>query len=285
MKRSYKDRYNDGNDFANLVTGIIVFYLLYLVLLWFTNKANFWRWLLYGFGVVALSFIGVLVWRRMKEKRRLAKRDWTVNTISQAGLEESINNFIVRFGLGERSKNAWRRRNYNIDWYRIHDLQEDLAKQNIKFTLTDMSILLSHYINKREHDVTTKSINASTINSFTKLSSSDFERLLDRLYRVMGYSVQLNGRTGDQGGDLIATKGQERILIQAKCYINSTVGNSAVQQVVAARNHYDCNRAAVVTSGYFTKEAVELAKTNNVELIPREILQKMLLDYLHESWN
>jgi len=90
---------------------------------------------------------------------------------------------------------------------------------------------------------------------------------------------------GDQGGDLIITKNQERVLIQAKCYINSNVGNKAVQEAVAARSYYDCNKTAVVATSNFTREAIELAKANNVELIPREVVQKMLLDYLHESWN
>ena len=117
------------------------------------------------------------------------------------------------------------------------------------------------------------------------MNGSDFERLLYRLYEAMGYSVQLSGKVGDQGGDLIATKNQERILIQAKCYINSTVGNSAVQEAVAARNYYDCNRAVVVTTSVFTREATELAKTNGVELVPKDMLQKLLLDYLKESWS
>lgn len=285
MVRRYRRQYNEKDSLFDLIAGIVGFYALYLLFQWFTNRANFWRWLAYGLGVVVLLLVGVFLWYKTKEKLRQQKLDHILNTIRQAGLEDYIKNFISRFGLGqEKSKNVWTRRNYKIDWNRINDLQDFLSQKGIKLSLSDISVLLSFYIDEREHEVTYNSISVTTI-SFSKLNGSDFERLLYRLYEAMGYSVQLSGKTGDQGGDLIVTKNQERILIQAKCYNNSTVGNSAVQEAVAARNYYDCNRAAVVTTSSFTREATELAKTNGVELIPKDMLQKLLLDYLKESWN
>jgi HJR/Mrr/RecB family endonuclease len=58
-----------------------------------------------------------------------------------------------------------------------------------------------------------------------------------------------------------------------------------MQRAATAENHYDCNMATVVTTGYFTKSATDLAKTNNVELISLGLLQKMFSDYLREGWN
>jgi len=277
-------QYAEDDDLLNLISGLFVFYIVYLILLWFTDRANFWRWVLYGLGIVIMLLVGIFAWQKIKKKRNQKKKDYIINTVLKAGLEEYIKNFISRFGLGqEKSTKNWKRRNYSIDWNRIRDLQDFLSQKEIKFSLSDISILLSHYIDKREYDVTFNSINVTT-GSLAKLSGDDFEKLLYRLYESMDYSVQLNGKTGDQGGDLIITKGQERILIQAKRYL-SAVSNSAVQQAVAAKNHYDCNKATVVTTGYFTKSATELAKTNNVELISLPVLQKMLLDNLKESWN
>ena len=192
---------------------------------------------------------------------------------------------VSRFGLGqEKDKNVWTRRNYKISWNRINDLKDFLHQKGIDFSSEEISILLANYIDKREFNLTVDSISATT-NSFSKLSGSDFERLLYRLYIAMGYAVQITGKTGDQGADLIVTMGQERLLIQAKCYKDWSVGNSAIQEAAAAKNHYDCNKAAVITTSFFTKEATELAKTNQVELIPKELLQKMLLDNLKESWS
>lgn len=120
---------------------------------------------------------------------------------------------------------------------------------------------------------------------FSDLSGSGFENLLYRLFQAMGYTVQKIGRTGDQGGDLIANMdGKVRLLIQAKCYNGSPVGNAAVQEAVAAQKYYDCNGAMVVTSSDFTKEALELAKANAVGLVGKERLSELVVQYLKESW-
>ncbi len=284
MARHYKGRYDKEDNLSGFIAGLLVFYVFYLLLEWLTNRANFWRWLVYGLGVVILLLVGIFVWSKIKEKLRRQKLSSILNVIHRVGLEDYIKNFISRFGLGqEKSKNVWMRRNYRIDWNRINDLRDFLFQKGIKFSLSDIGVLLSFYIDEKEHEVTYNSISVIT-SSFSKLNGSDFERLLYRLYETMGYSVQLSGKIGDQGGDLIATKNQERILIQAKCWINN-VPNRAVQEAVAARNYYDCNRAAVVATNGFTKEATELAKANGVELIPKDVLQGLLLDYLKESWS
>ena len=75
----------------------------------------------------------------------------------------------------------------------------------------------------------------------------------------------LTGASRDQGADLIAERGGDRLVVQCKL-LSRPVGNYAVQEVVAARSHHLCNRAAVVSNQRFTASAIELAATNNVEL-------------------
>jgi len=116
------------------------------------------------------------------------------------------------------------------------------------------------------------------------LNGTDFERLIYRLFEAIGYKVEHIGHPKDQGGDLIINKGSERIVVQAKRYIASNVGNKAVQEVVAARNYYNCNGAIVITSSYFTREAMSLAKANNTRLINKKELQQLLSSYLKEYW-
>lgn len=285
MTRRYRKYREEDNDLERFVGSVTLLYILYLLLQYYTNRENFWRWLLYGLAFVVLITAEVIIFNRWKEKRHQQKKDKIIGAIEKAGLAEYTNNFITRFGLGqERSRGVWQYRNYSIDWNRIHDLQDYFSDKGIKLSDSEINIVLSHYIGKREHDLTFKSIEVKQYD-FEKLSGSDFEKLLYRLYEAMGYAVQLNGKVGDQGGDLIAIRGQERVLIQAKCYKEWNVGNKAVQEAVAAKNHYNCNKAAVITTGNFTREATELAKTNNVELISRQLLQKMILDNLKESWS
>lgn len=279
-------RYSDNNSFGEIVAPIVVFYLFYLLVQYLTNRANFWKWLIYGLIFVVFIVSVYVLFNILKEKRRQERIDRIFNTIKKAGLEAYVKKFITNFGLGqEKSKYAFSFRGYNIDWNRIHDLQDHFLKEkNIVFSDSDISTLLRYYIEEREREYMAKNIQATTAGNFKDLNGKEFEKLLYRLYTAMGYTVELTGKVGDQGGDLVAIKEQEKILIQAKCWQDS-VPNKAVQEVVAAKKYYDCNRAIVVAISDFTKEATELAKVNNVELINKKMLQKMLLDHLKENWN
>lgn len=94
----------------------------------------------------------------------------------------------------------------------------------------------------------------------------------------MGYYVEPTKITGDQGADLVIKKIGIRTVIQAKRYSGS-VGNSAIQQVVAAMKHYNCKQAIVITTGIFTQSALNLAKSNDVELWDRKILADKIINY------
>ena len=69
-----------------------------------------------------------------------------------------------------------------------------------------------------------------------------FEDFLVKLFTSLGYSVQTTQRTGEQGADLFAEQFGSKIVIQAKNYSGS-VGNSAVQQVLGAKQFYTCDDA------------------------------------------
>jgi HJR/Mrr/RecB family endonuclease len=287
MRRYSKRRYknNDDDELLRIITGFVILYIVCLIFNYNSNPVIFWKLLIGGIFFVIVLIFGFIFFKKYKEKFRKERVAKIIRAIQLAGLEDDIDAFITRFGLGqEKDKNSWVKGNYKISWNRINYLGDILRQKGINFSGSEICILLSNYIDKREFDLTSKSITISN-NNFSKLSGSDFEKLLDRLYKSMGYSVQLNGKTGDQGCDLIAMKDQERIVIQAKCYNNWNVGNSAIQEVAAAKSHYDCNKAIVITTSGFTSEAMALAKTNNVELISKHLLQKMLLDNLKESWS
>lgn len=111
-----------------------------------------------------------------------------------------------------------------------------------------------------------------SIDDVDLMTGIEFENFINKLFMKMGYSVELTKASGDQGIDVIAEKDGEKIGIQAKCY-SSSVSNSSVQEVVAGKNFYKCDRAIVITNNYFTKSAIELAKANNVILWNREMLK------------
>jgi hypothetical protein len=93
-----------------------------------------------------------------------------------------------------------------------------------------------------------------------------FEDFLARVFRSLGYQVQMTKATGDQGADVIATRNAQRLAIQAKGYSGS-VGNEAVMQALAGMKHYRCDVCVVITNSRFTKHAEELALSVQCKLI------------------
>jgi restriction system protein len=117
-----------------------------------------------------------------------------------------------------------------------------------------------------------------TIYHVDAMSGFDFEDFLGLLFSTLGYDIETTKRTGDQGADLFAQRFGRRIVIQAKNYTDR-VGNSAVQQVLAAKAFFACDDAMVVTNSYFTASANELAGAAGVKLVDRRALQGYLDDY------
>lgn len=279
----------EENPLFDLIATIFGLYALYLLLLWFTDKTDFVLWVIYGI-VAAAVVSGVLIgFQRFKKKRKENYLSSLLVRVREKGQEDYIDNFINRFGHDGKKGNSFMVRDYSFAWERVNDLEKVLQEKGIELRHNgkqkDIYVLLRYYIQEKEESITRESIKNEP-RKFAILSKdgSEFEKLLYRLFSAMGYKAQVIGRSGDQGGDLIANKNGERILIQAKCYRDWSTGNAAVQQVVAALKYYDCNKAMVVTTSHFTAEAMALAKANNTELISKERLQELLLQHLKESW-
>jgi restriction system protein len=109
-----------------------------------------------------------------------------------------------------------------------------------------------------------------------------FERYVGALLRHQGYKVELTGRPGDQGCDLILSRNGERIACQTKRY-ESPVSNSAVQEAVASVPIHRCHRAMVVTNSRFTAAARQLAAAWNCELIDRERLGALIAEFREDQ--
>lgn len=105
-------------------------------------------------------------------------------------------------------------------------------------------------------------------------SGTEFETYLAGVLKQEGFEdICGTPKTGDQGADLIAKKNGRRIVIQAKRYKGS-VGNEAVQEVVAAVRFYGGDEGWVITSGTFTPSAKALAQRNSVRLIDGAALKR-----------
>lgn len=290
----YRKQRHDKTDeelrdqLGRIVGAIALLYFLALLGSWFTNKTQFWKLAAYGLLTGVGVVCALLGWRQIQAKLRLRKLGKLRDSIQQNGQQEYIVNFINRFRMEGEGKRGWSFRNYHFDWDRIADLEKVLVERGVALNLQegnrDVFAVLRLFIQEKEENLTRASIQKAP-QLFSELRGDDFEKLLCRLFEAMGYAVQHIGKSGDQGGDVIANRNGERILIQAKCYRDWSVGNAAVQQAVAAMKYYDCNKTMVITtSGNFTKEAVALAQANATELVSKPRLSELLAIHLGQVW-
>ncbi len=100
----------------------------------------------------------------------------------------------------------------------------------------------------------------------TSMTPEQYEELCADHMRTCGYAVRLTKASGDQGVDVIATKGNVTVVIQCKLH-SSPVGNKAVQEVYAGKKFIGADIAAVVSNNEFTPAAKQLAHTVNVLLL------------------
>jgi restriction system protein len=133
-----------------------------------------------------------------------------------------------------------------------------------------ISVLILIGLKRRER------LKRSGIADIDKMHGIQFEKYLGYLFKAQGYKTQVTKASGDYGADLILQKDGRKIVVQAKRY-SKNVGIKAVQQAQAAIAHYGASEAWVVTNRDFTEAAYNLAKSNRVRLINREILIEMIL--------
>lgn len=109
-----------------------------------------------------------------------------------------------------------------------------------------------------------------------RMSGVDFENFCTSILEKKGFTqIHTTKTSGDYGGDIVATKDQIKYVIQCKRY-SSSIGVSAVQEVIAARSIYKCHVGVVLTNNYFTPAALKLAESNNILLWNRDDLLAMM---------
>lgn len=121
-----------------------------------------------------------------------------------------------------------------------------------------------------------KRLARSGINDIDKMDGKTFEKYLESIFLKLGYRVERTKYVGDYGADLVVRKDGIKTIIQAKRY-KKNVGVKAIQEAVAAKGYYECQKAMVVTNSIYTKQAINLARANGVELWDRNDLVKALL--------
>lgn len=109
-----------------------------------------------------------------------------------------------------------------------------------------------------------------------KLDGPEFEAYVALVLEDNGFRhVEITKGSGDQGVDILAERGGKRYAVQCKNYAGA-VGNFAVQEAYAGAQYYDCDAAAVICPGEFTRGAKALAQSTGVLLWDGRKLSRMM---------
>ncbi|MEJ5991141.1 restriction endonuclease [Ramlibacter sp. PS3R-8] len=111
----------------------------------------------------------------------------------------------------------------------------------------------------------TRSPSADVLNG---MSWREFEMLVGEGFRMQGYAVVDNGGSGPDGGvDLTVRKGDETYIVQCKQWKAFKVDVGIVRELYGVMAARGAAGGFVVTSGSFTKDAIEFAQGRNVKLM------------------
>lgn len=118
--------------------------------------------------------------------------------------------------------------------------------------------------------------------ALSRVSWDAFERLVAEHYRSLGYEVVHVGTGGgsnrtDGGIDLKLLRDQETVVVQCKHWNCWKVPHNDVHQLIGVMHTAGATRAIVITSGEFTRAALEAAeKFPNIRLIDGKMVRAML---------
>ena len=281
MRRRYRRNDEDDSYIEDLFRSLFGLSILGSLGLYFADRPLFYEFVAGLCVLILLIVIAMILWGRHRDR----KFDATYDAIMKSYGSE-LRNFVDQFGREKAKHAAFEHRQYAFTEEHLEDLQDDLKKHGITVSTKNFDDILRRFIDELDRNFTLKSIHSSsTVRRFNDLDGAGFEALIKRLYEGAGYTAQITGRTGDQGGDLVVVREDAKKVIQAKLRRNMSVGNDAVQQVIAAKGIYNSPDAVVITNSTFTPEADELARVHGVELVDGKVLRMRLQETLGESWS
>lgn len=119
-----------------------------------------------------------------------------------------------------------------------------------------------------------------------QLSPRKFEELVASLMKDLGFEVELTQQTRDGGRDIIAyiRNGLTNFLAHVECKRYSPdnkVSVEIIRSVVGVHHMLKANKSIIVTTGFYTKDAIKEAKLveNELDLKDYNDLKSMLLAY------
>ena len=159
--------------------------------------------------------------------------------------------------------------NFLLDIVEVNQ-SDSLIKFNLD-TLVNAEpiIVVANQVNEKLIDYFSKHPNELKI-----INRRLFEEFIAELFLGFGYNVELTQRTRDGGRDIVAIKNSEtelKYLIECKRPDPGTkIGVKPVRELLGVKQDERATKAILVTTSYFSKDALQLFERNKWELEPKD---------------
>lgn len=118
----------------------------------------------------------------------------------------------------------------------------------------------------------------SALEKIDSCEGREFEFIIADLLKYNNFkNIDVTKGSKDYGADIIATLDDDKYAIQCKRYDNK-VNSAPIGETLRAMNKYNCNKGIVITNNFFTKQAIEEGKINNIILWDRNTLIKLIIN-------
>jgi HJR/Mrr/RecB family endonuclease len=118
-----------------------------------------------------------------------------------------------------------------------------------------------------------------SLQELRNLTSQQFEDEIARMFERFGYSVEQTPYVKDHGRDAILKKNGQKFLLECKKYGEGGLsGRRDLQIFFAAMTIDGAAHGHFVSTGAFTKDAIEFAAANRIELIDGNKLLRYMFD-------
>ncbi len=130
-------------------------------------------------------------------------------------------------------------------------------------------------IQRRQREERERRGRLRTIEGLHKLTGSEFEELIESLFRDDGYEVQRRGRSGDDGIDLIIKMSTSTDVVQCMRW-KSDIRSPVVHDFYGAMMHADARHGFIVTTADFSVNARAFARGKPISLISGQDLVRWI---------
>jgi restriction system protein len=206
---------------------------------------------------------------RMDARRTLLQKAHDAIESQKGSLVRKRAQLVWPDAYGKPQMEKWEKEK---DYFITQQIRPSLTSQELRALERDRTII-SNLIELHVEEVAQSQ--PALIEFSDEMTPAEFEAFCATELCRAGWNARVTKQGRDQGIDIVAEKGDVRVVVQCKLYFARPVGNKSVQEAAAAKAHEQANYGIVVTNSRFTTAAEQLASTNGVLLLHYSDLQNL----------